>query len=75
MWHDIGTGVQAILKFSLKNERDCNVGITERRDFFNYAIEMGSCAVIYVPGLIKIGSELQELIGGIHIHTDSKVIL
>jgi hypothetical protein len=35
--------------------------------FFNYAVEMGSGAVIYVPIFIKIGS-------GIHTHTDSNVI-
>jgi hypothetical protein len=28
----IGTGVQAILKFCLRNLRGCNVGITEGRD-------------------------------------------
>jgi hypothetical protein len=38
---------------------------------------MGSGAVIYVPGLIKIGSGVQRLIGGYtdtHTHTDSNVI-
>jgi hypothetical protein len=30
---------------------------------------MGSGAVIYVPSFIKIGSGIQELIGGIHRHT------
>jgi hypothetical protein len=29
---------------------------------------MGSCAVIYVPSFIKIGSGIQKLIGG---HTDT----
>jgi hypothetical protein len=29
---------------------------------------MGSGAVIYVPNLIKIGSGVQKLIGGIHTH-------
>jgi hypothetical protein len=33
---------------------------------------MGSGAVIFVPSLIKIGSDIQKLIGG--IHTDSNVI-
>jgi hypothetical protein len=28
----IGTGVQAILKFCLRNLRGCNVGITDGRD-------------------------------------------
>jgi hypothetical protein len=27
-----GTGVQALLRFSLRNLRDCNVGITDGRD-------------------------------------------
>jgi hypothetical protein len=35
---------------------------------------MGSGVVIYVPSFIKIGSGIQKLIGGIHRHTDSKVI-
>jgi hypothetical protein len=30
---------------------------------------MGSGAVIYVPSLIKIGSGVQKLMGGIHRHT------
>jgi hypothetical protein len=43
--------------------------------FFNYAVEMGSGAVIYVPSFIKIGSGIQKLIGGdTQTHTDSKVI-
>jgi hypothetical protein len=29
----IGTGVQAILRFGLRNLRGCNVGITDGRDF------------------------------------------
>jgi hypothetical protein len=29
-----------------------------------YAVEMGSGAMIYIPGLIKIGSAIQKLIGG-----------
>jgi hypothetical protein len=29
---NIGTGVQAILRFSLNNLRGCNVGITDGRD-------------------------------------------
>jgi hypothetical protein len=31
-----------------------------------YAIEMSSGAMIYIPRLIKIGSGIQKLIGGIH---------
>jgi hypothetical protein len=39
-----------------------------------YADEMGSRAMIYIPSFIKIGSGIQKLMGGIHGHTDSKVI-
>jgi hypothetical protein len=39
-----------------------------------YAIEMGSGAIIYIPDFIKIGSAIQKLIRGIHVHTDSIVI-
>jgi hypothetical protein len=31
---------------------------------FDYAVEMGSGAVIYVPSFIKIGSGIQKLMGG-----------
>jgi hypothetical protein len=30
---------------------------------------MGSGAMIYIPSFIKIGSDIQKLIGGIHRHT------
>jgi hypothetical protein len=44
--------------------------------FVKYAIEMGSCAMTYIPSFIKRGSGIQKLIGGgMHIHTDSMVIL
>jgi hypothetical protein len=33
-----------------------------------YAVEMGSGAMICIPSLIKIGSDIQKLIGGIHRH-------
>jgi hypothetical protein len=46
--------------------------------FSNYAVEMGSGAVIYVSSFIKIASGIQELIRGgdkqTQIHTDCKVI-
>jgi hypothetical protein len=35
-----------------------------------YAVEMGSGAMTYIPSLIKIGSDIQKLTGGIHRHTD-----
>jgi hypothetical protein len=31
-----------------------------------YAVEMGSCATMYIPSFIKIDSGIQTLIGGIH---------
>jgi hypothetical protein len=39
-----------------------------------YAVEMGSVTMIYIPSFVKIGSGIQKLIGGIHIHTESMVI-
>jgi hypothetical protein len=40
-----------------------------------YAVEMGSGAIIYVPSFRKIGSHFQKMfLGGIHRYTDSKVI-
>jgi hypothetical protein len=29
-----------------------------------YAVEMGACAMIYIPSFIKVGSGIQKLIGG-----------
>jgi hypothetical protein len=39
--------------------------------FMKYGAEMGSGAIIYIPNLIKIGSGIRKLIGGIHRHTDT----
>jgi hypothetical protein len=38
-----------------------------------YAADMGSGAMKFIPGFIKIGTGIQKLIGGerIHGHTDS----
>jgi hypothetical protein len=33
-----------------------------------YAVEMGTVAMIYIPGFIKIGSGIKKLIGGTHRH-------
>jgi hypothetical protein len=38
-----------------------------------YAVEMGSGAMIYIPGFIKIDSDIQKLLGK-DTHTQSKVI-
>jgi hypothetical protein len=35
---------------------------------------MRSDAIIHIPSLIKIGSDIKKSIGGIHIYTHSKVI-
>jgi hypothetical protein len=35
----------------------------------NYAVEMGSSAMIYIPNFIKIGSGIQKLLRGIYIQT------
>jgi hypothetical protein len=41
-----------------------------------YAVEIGSGVIIYsyIPSLIKTGSGIQKMIGGIHRHTDRKEI-
>jgi hypothetical protein len=35
----------------------------------NYAVEMGSGVMIYIPVFIKIGSRIQKLVGG---YTDTQ---
>jgi hypothetical protein len=40
-----------------------------------YAVEMGSCAMIYVPSFIKIGSGIQKLTGGIHRQDKDRISL
>jgi hypothetical protein len=39
-----------------------------------YAVEMGSGAMTYIPTFIKIVPGFQKLNGGIHRHTNSMVI-
>jgi hypothetical protein len=39
-----------------------------------YAVEMDSGAMIYIPSFIKIGSDIQKLIVGIHRHTENVMI-
>jgi hypothetical protein len=73
----IHAGVQAILGFCLRNLRGCNVGINYGRDLRIKPLRWGSGTVIYLPSSIKIGSGIQNLIGGYtykHRHTDRKVI-
>jgi hypothetical protein len=51
----------------LSNDKEINIQTqTDWSDSFNYAVEMGSGAVMYVPSFIKIGSGIQKLIGGVH---------
>jgi hypothetical protein len=45
-----------------------------RGRIYEVSVEMGSVAMTYISSFIKIGSGIQKLIGGIHRHTDSKVI-
>jgi hypothetical protein len=40
----------------------------------NYAIEMGSDVMIYIPSFIKFVPGIQDFIVVIHRHTDSMVI-
>jgi hypothetical protein len=54
------TGIQAILRFCFSDLRGCNVGITDGEGFMLYAVEVGSCAMIYKPIFIGI----QKLLGG-----------
>jgi hypothetical protein len=59
---NVGTGVQAILRICLRNLRGCNVGITDGRVFFNYAVEISSGTVIYVPSFMKVGIGVQAIL-------------
>jgi hypothetical protein len=65
----IGPGIQVILRFSFRNFRGCNVGITDVERFMNYAVEMELGIMIYIPIFITVGSGIQKLIGRIHIQT------
>jgi hypothetical protein len=40
--------------------------------FMKYATEIGLVAMIYLPSLIKTGSGIPNLIGGIHRHSDTQ---
>jgi hypothetical protein len=41
---------------------------------YEVTVEIGSCAMIHIPGFVKIGSGIQKLIGGIHRRTENVVI-
>jgi hypothetical protein len=50
-------------------------GYTDRWEgFMQYAIEMGSEAMIYIPSSINIVSGIQKLMGGIHRLTDRMMV-
>jgi hypothetical protein len=53
------------------DRRDTHTDTDLWEGFIKYAVEMGSGAMIYIPSVIKIGSGIQKLIGGIHRHPDS----
>jgi hypothetical protein len=36
-----------------------------------HAVEMGSCAMIYIPSFIEIGSAIRKLIEGMHKDTET----
>jgi hypothetical protein len=51
--------------------------VLPRTSIKQYAVEMGSCAMIYIPCFVNIGSGIQKLMGwgaGIHRHTYSMEI-
>jgi hypothetical protein len=58
------------------NVRGIHIQTDICKRFIKYAVEMGSGAVMYIPGFVKIGSGIQKLIGvwGIHRFTDSILI-
>jgi hypothetical protein len=39
----------------------------------NYAVEMGSFAMVYMPNVTETGSGVQKLELGIHRHKDTKI--
>jgi hypothetical protein len=43
-------------------------------EFKKYAVKMGSGALIYIPGFLKIGSGIQKLMGGGYTDIHSKLI-
>jgi hypothetical protein len=51
------------------NLRGCVVGITE---IYKYAVEVGSGAKLFKPGLIKIGSGIHKVLrGNTHVGAQS----
>jgi hypothetical protein len=70
-------GIHFIEPLPSNDRMDTNTDTrTDGRGFTKYAVEMGSGSMIYsyIPSFIKIGSDIQKLIRGIHRHTDSTKI-
>jgi hypothetical protein len=64
VWYKYQVSWRVVLGFKqILNLRCCNVGITEGWNFINYAFEVGSGAMIYIPYFIKAGSGIQQIIG------------
>jgi hypothetical protein len=40
----------------------------------NYAVEMGSVAMIYIPDFMKMGSGILKLMGGGDTHTATQTV-
>jgi hypothetical protein len=57
----IGTDVQAISRFCLRNLRSCNVGITDGMVMM-YAVEMASCGMICLLSFMMICTGIQAII-------------
>jgi hypothetical protein len=56
--------------FASNDSRDTHTDTDWWKGFLKYADGMASVATTYIPGFIKIGSGIQQLIGGgIHRHT------
>jgi hypothetical protein len=64
----IGTGVQAILGFCLRNLRGCNVDITDGRDFRIAALRWVRCLDIHTKFHKDLFSH-SEVKRGIHLQT------
>jgi hypothetical protein len=50
----IGKDAEGILKFYLRNLKDCSDDISDGKEFAVHA-EMGSCGMMYIPSFMKIG--------------------
>jgi hypothetical protein len=69
------TAVMFYITLLPSNERrNKRIDIDEWAGFMKYTVDTGSGAIIYILGLIKIGSDIPKLIGvEIHRHADSMI--